>query len=79
MPPVVDPKDNHVMHLKEKNDYRISEKFDLLPPELQNLLQMNMAQHTQFLVGQVNPQLAAPPDLSPETIMAPAPEPNVAQ
>lgn len=64
--PVVDEKDNHLMHLDEKNNYRLSERWDRLPPQIQEMFQLDMAQHTQYLVGQMNPQLATPPDPGPE-------------
>lgn len=68
--PIVDPKDNHVAHIKEKNDYRISEKFELLSPISQQLLQQDIASHVALLAEQVNPELASPPEVP---VPSPAP------
>lgn len=71
--PVVDEKDNHVMHLDEKNNYRLSEKWDRLPPAIQQLFQLDMKAHTDIVIGQMNPALAQPP----EDPMPPPPPPEV--
>lgn len=63
--PAVDPKDNHPSHLVEKNRYRKSEKYLILDPDKQALLQANIAQHVQLLMQQTNPQLATPPHMPP--------------
>jgi hypothetical protein len=63
--PVVDKKDNHPMHLAEKNNYRLAEKWDTLPPLVQALFEQDMETHLNFLVEQSNPQLAVPPDPGP--------------
>lgn len=59
--PLVDDKDNHMMHVVVKNRYRKSEKFQLLSPEAQILLQENINAHLDIMVNQANPQLAVPP------------------
>lgn len=63
--PVVDQKDNHLMHLDEKNNYRLGDKFDKLPPLLRQMFQQDMQTHTQMLIAQSNPQLSQPPDPGP--------------
>jgi hypothetical protein len=68
--PVVDEKDNHIMHLDEKNNYRLSDKWDRLAPEIQMLFQLDMKTHTDMLISQMNPALASPP----EDPMPPPPE-----
>jgi hypothetical protein len=63
--PLVDEKDNHIMHLEEKNNYRLSEKWDLLPPVIQQMFQIDIKSHMDMLVTQANPQLSVPPDPGP--------------
>lgn len=70
--PTADEKDNHVVHMIDKNDYRISEKFLDLSPISQQLLQADIATHSQMLMKQMNPQLATPPNPGP-----PPPPPHV--
>lgn len=64
-PPPVDPKDNHVLHLQKKNEYRISEKYLMLDTQKQELLQTNIQQHLLELTKQVNPQAFRPPPPPP--------------
>ncbi len=68
--PVVDKKDNHLMHFVDKNQYRISDKFDQLTPMAQQMLQLDIQTHLDFLVGQTAPELATPP------VVPPPPMPN---
>lgn len=70
--PLVDLKDNHVVHSVEKNRYRKSEKYGLLDPQQQQVLQQNIQQHLDMLVKQMNPQLASPPNPGP-----PPPPPGI--
>lgn len=72
--PVVDEKDNHIMHMTEKNYYRLSEKFDLLPPPLQMLLQADIHKHLEMATLQMNPGLAAPPEPMPPGTEPPPPD-----
>lgn len=75
--PTVDPKDNHVLHMVEKNRYRKSEKFFRLSPVGQQLLQQNIDAHTNILLTQAHPQFAEPPPVPapppPGPPMAPPP------
>lgn len=72
MVPPVDEKDNHVMHMVEKNRYRISEKWYSLSPLSQQILQANIKAHSDILMKQMNPHLASPPDPGP-----PPPPPGI--
>lgn len=73
--PPVDPKDNHVMHMIDKNRYRKSEKWFSLTPESQEILQANIQAHSNEAVKQMNPQLATPPQMPPPP--PPAPVANI--
>lgn len=72
--PLVDEKDNHVLHLQEKNNYRVSDKWDTLPPVIQDMFQIDMQTHLSYYVEQSNPQLAAPPEPMPPGAELPTPE-----
>jgi hypothetical protein len=63
--PQVDIKDNHVMHILEKNNYRISDKFLAISPFSQQLLQADIQAHVQAGTVLANPKLMQPPDNGP--------------
>ncbi len=71
--PTVDPKDNHVLHMIQKNRYRKSEKFAQLPPGSQTILQANIQQHSNEAIKQMNPMLAQPPQEPPPPMPIPMP------
>ena len=56
--PIVDPDDNHAVHFEAKNRLRKSEKFEMYPPEIQQILLADIAQHKQFMMP---PMPMAPP------------------
>lgn len=74
--PSVNEFDNHIMHLKKKNLYRISDKFDLLPPHNQGLLMADMEAHLHYITQQNGS--AQPPPNPMDHVMAnnPPPPPN---
>lgn len=71
--PLVDPKDNHILHIIKKNRYRISEKYLQLPEFKQHLLQANIDEHAAIAVKQQNPDLAHPPNPGPPPPPIPMP------
>lgn len=70
--PPVNEKDNHVLHLLEKNRYRKGEKFLALPPEVQEIFEANIEAHMQEAMKQANPALA----MDPNSMMGPPPPPE---
>lgn len=63
--PYVDKKDNHVMHIQEKNRYRKSDKFELLTQDQQDMLEADIDAHAHEGAMLANPQLAQPIDDGP--------------
>ncbi len=63
--PIVNKGDNHLLHIDVKNDYRKSEKWDLLSPDSQMLMQQDMDTHAQMAAMLANPQLMNPPPMPP--------------
>ena len=53
--PPVDPNDNHVLHFQEKNRYRKTDKFRLLPDEQKAMLQRNLEEHLNALTNMTAP------------------------
>lgn len=70
MAPPVDEKDNHILHMIDKNRYRKSDKFFSLTPLGQQILQDNIGAHAAFAVKQSNPALATPPQMPPPPLPA---------
>jgi len=58
--PEVNEADNHVLHYKKKNDYRKSEKFDLMTERAQAILEANMEEHMAYLQKLTSPQFGLP-------------------
>ncbi len=71
LPPEVNKMDNHILHIQEKNDYRI-EKGELLSSLAMKLLEADIDAHAQAQSLLINPQLAHPPMMPP-----PPPPPDV--
>lgn len=63
--PLVNKLDNHALHILVKNRYRKSEKWDLLSPMSQEILQKDIDQHAMSGAVLMNPSLAHPPDNGP--------------
>lgn len=66
MDPEIHELDNHDLHIKEKNDYRKTDKFKKLGPERQAVLEANIEKHIQAMMRFANPGFAAEQDLAPE-------------
>lgn len=66
--PMVDEKDNHPLHIQEKNRYRISDKFLQLDPVRQKLLQENIEMHIQWVVKLTQPPQPDPQDLAVQDV-----------
>lgn len=54
--PQVNEMDNHPLHIQEKNEYRKSEKFLKMAPEVQGILLADIENHVQALQKIMNPQ-----------------------
>lgn len=63
--PIVDMKDDHPLHLKVKNRYRKSDKWELLSDLQKQMFQNDMAEHTAWAAKLSNPALMTPPDPGP--------------
>ena len=67
--------DNHALWLEKLDDYRISDKFDSLDPNIQALFLQTMEEHLQFVVQQSNmvppEQPVLPEDVQPAPEMGP--------
>lgn len=59
--PEVNRLDNHQMHVVEKNRYRKSDKFQMLTPVSQMLLEQDIQAHIKAATFLANPHLANPP------------------
>lgn len=57
--PIISELDNHQLHIEEKNAFRKSDRFEQLPPEIQELIQDDIERHVQELVKLQNPGLGA--------------------
>ena len=68
--PFVDEKDNHPLHIQEKNRYRISDKFLSLDPYKQNLLQQNIEMHIQWITKLTTPPQPSPDELAVQDVKA---------
>lgn len=62
--PEVNKLDNHMLHLMVKNDYRIEKGMNLSPLSMQ-LLEEDIATHTQMEVLLRHPELAQPQEVPP--------------
>lgn len=60
--PDVSEADNHVLHFQKKNEYRKSEKFDLLSTRSKAILEANMEEHLQMMMKLTSPQFGLPVD-----------------
>lgn len=58
--PAVSESDNHVLHYQKKNEFRKSEKFDLLSLKAQSILLANMEEHLHYLMKITSPQFGLP-------------------
>lgn len=67
--PDVSEFDNHTMHVKEKDFYRLSDKFESLDPSRQKLLLMNIEAHIQAEMRLQNPQIAVQDKMAATTAM----------
>lgn len=73
MMPPIDEMDNHPLWIQEINDYRKSEKFEILPPELQSLFIAVREMHIQQLVTlSTPPQMMDPNAPMPGEVAPPA-------
>lgn len=45
--------DNHQVHIEEHNRWRRTQEFELLPPEIQQLVQQHVEQHTTMMNNQM--------------------------
>jgi hypothetical protein len=54
--------DNHVLHWKEKNKYRKSDKFEALSPDSQAILLADMETHLKFIQKLTAPQFGMNPN-----------------
>lgn len=63
--PLVNKMDNHQLHIVEKNRYRKSDKFERLDDEKKLLLEEDIQNHLNALLGIVRPDLTQPPDNGP--------------
>ena len=59
MIPLVSELDNNELHLQKKNLYRISEKFEQLPTEIQSIFLSDIEQRIEILANRANPELKA--------------------
>lgn len=73
--PQVNELDDHVAHVQEKNNYRISDKFDLLDPHNQGLMMADIEAHLHFYVQQNNPPGAVNPPNPMDHVAANNPPP----
>lgn len=74
--PLADEQDNHTMWIQEINRYRKQEKFEKLPPEIQQLFLAVREEHLQWLLKLSNAPQPPPPmpeGGGPESGVAPAP------
>lgn len=55
--PLVSEFDDHTMHVQKKNEYRLGDKFEKLPPEYQKLLVQNMEEHIQAQMRRIDPNI----------------------
>lgn len=68
--PEISKFDNHTLHIQEKNRYRKSEKFDMLNPQIQQILINDINGHLDAIVKLTTPpQLITPPDPSEAVAM----------
>lgn len=61
IPVVVSEYDNHVLFIQEMNEFRISEKYDLLTPEQKLVFTRTMDEHLEWQTRLMNPAVAMPP------------------
>lgn len=57
VPPEVNELDNHTLHIQEKNAFRKSDRFQQLPPPIQDLLLEDIEQHVNMQMKLTNPGL----------------------
>ncbi len=55
--PLVSEFDDHVMHVQKKNEFRLGDKFNKLPPPNQKLLLDNMEAHIQAQMRRMDPNI----------------------
>lgn len=61
VPVVTNQFDNHTLFIQEMNEYRISEKYDLLTPEQKAVFTKTMDEHLAWAARITNPGVAMPP------------------
>ena len=68
--PEVNELDNHTLHIYKKNQFRKTEKFTRMIPELQQLFLANIEQHIQAQMELANPEVALQEELNANTQQA---------
>lgn len=66
-PVAVNDWDNHKIHITEHNNFRKSQKFELLPEEMQEVFQAHVLMHEQVMHGKMMQQAMGMPGGSDET------------
>ena len=59
--PPVSKYDNHVLFIQKLNEYRKSEKYEMLDVDKKEVLQSVMDAHTEWIARMTNPGVAVPP------------------
>jgi hypothetical protein len=65
VPPFNEKLDNHALHIVKKNEFRLSEKFQQMPPEFQQLLLDDIDRHIDAGAALANPVPPLPDDGMP--------------